>query len=1029
MSLYSIIKSLNLQENLSKPELYNNIKLINDYIQTNLSSANKPDLISLIQNFKKYLENKTEILTDTFVFGDKPIKLDTEQLEVVHSSPSNNLRVLAGAGSGKTTTILCRIKYLLDNFTTPDRILILTFNRDSAQNLRTRTESLFHFNIKLQIYTIDAFCYKIFNYYHYDEMTKQYYSLSEYSNIGLEIMKKYSKEITSQYKYIFFDEFQDVNDVQFNILKIFVDNGCALTVIGDDCQNIYQFRGTNNYYMINFDKIINSHTYKLTTNYRSNKYIVNLANKSISYNEIKVDKEMKAHNIESNSDLKPKFVLTGSESDSITYICKKIKLLIANGIKLDDIAVLSRNSYPLKQIETAFTKENIDHIACLTDKNSDDIKKILVPNKIAVTTIHKSKGLEFSYVFIINFNHGTFPSSMNSNIKNIEEERRLFYVGITRAKNYLYLVASIQEIPISTFIEEIYGNLVNVRYHLDKKYTKEELFSKGFEDKIIKESYGVNELVTLFKPEDLANLRNLNLILNTEPVITNIIEDVKEINFQFDDNIKSGAYEADLGEFSDRYITRQLIINAGKKFTDSDTEFIIKAKEIGEEDMSIINLLKSNPNILNTSKTSNPELKNIIEIIESMGKSNLNVVRKYTYPQNIIKILTNSYNLTQNPKLSNTQILESIYWISLCRNFRNDRNRLVYKNIFKMIKTNVENQVDNTNLLNQMDNIILIYSKIKTDCKINLIHKFKSNFSKICAICGEIDLIDLDNNELIDFKCSETNFKLEWMLQLLIYYSLYPNKDTIKYIGVINIFTGKKYRFEIPEEYDGLRLIKYIEEMIKLDQLSIRPQPSIYLENNNDNKNDNKEKEQINLINLNFDKTREHSMILDTETSDFNGDILQLAWVILDSTNKIVTESNYYIKDRISSKEAYQIHNISLQKLRKEGKDFVQVIKLFIKDLEKSSTIIGHNVQYDLRCLLKNLRKYDVYIKIANEINYNIFDMFDILCTKKLSGGKSLENLHEELFKTKFLDAHDALVDVSNTYKCYVKLLEKIKEK
>jgi DNA polymerase-3 subunit alpha len=211
--------------------------------------------------------------------------------------------------------------------------------------------------------------------------------------------------------------------------------------------------------------------------------------------------------------------------------------------------------------------------------------------------------------------------------------------------------------------------------------------------------------------------------------------------------------------------------------------------------------------------------------------------------------------------------------------------------------------------------------------------------------------------------------------------------------------------------------------------LSIRPQPSIYLENNNSNNIDNKDKEQINLIDLNFDNSRTHSMILDTETSDFNGDILQLAWVIIDSTNQIVSESNYYIKDRISSKEAYQIHNISLEKLRKEGKDFVQVIKLFIKDLEKTSTIIGHNVQYDLRCLLKNLRKYDIYIKVDNQINYNIFDLFDILCTKKLSGGKSLEKLHEELFKKKFFDAHDASVDVSNTYKCYVKLLEKIKEK
>ena len=41
-------------------------------------------------------------------------------------------------GSGKTTTILCRVKYLLDNYTTPNRILILTFNKDASENLKNR---------------------------------------------------------------------------------------------------------------------------------------------------------------------------------------------------------------------------------------------------------------------------------------------------------------------------------------------------------------------------------------------------------------------------------------------------------------------------------------------------------------------------------------------------------------------------------------------------------------------------------------------------------------------------------------------------------------------------------------------------------------------------------------------------------------------------------------------------------------------------------------------------------------------------
>ena len=67
-------------------------------------------------------------------------------------------------------------------------------------------------------------------------------------------------------------------------------------------------------------------------------------------------------------------------------------------------------------------------------------------------------------------------------------------------------------------------------------------------------------------------------------------------------------------------------------------------------------------------------------------------------------------------------------------------------------------------------------------------------------------------------------------------------------------------------------------------------------------------------------------------------------------------------------------------------------------------------------CFIKN---YFISLSSLNKTH--------ILCTKKLSGGKSLEKLHEELFKRKFANAHDASVDVSNTYKCYIKLLEKIK--
>lgn len=161
MSMYNLIKSLDLRDDLSKPKLYTNIKLISDYLDNNISIINKPELIKIIRGLKLYLSNKNLIYSNVYKFGLNEIKLDSEQLKIVNSEPNHNIRIIAGAGSGKTTTILCRIKYLLDNFITPDRILILTFNRDSAQNLRNRIESLFGFKINLQIYTIDAFCYKL----------------------------------------------------------------------------------------------------------------------------------------------------------------------------------------------------------------------------------------------------------------------------------------------------------------------------------------------------------------------------------------------------------------------------------------------------------------------------------------------------------------------------------------------------------------------------------------------------------------------------------------------------------------------------------------------------------------------------------------------------------------------------------------------------------------------------------------------------------------------------------------------------
>ena len=418
-------------------------------------------------------------------------------------------------------------------------------------------------------------------------------------------------------------------------------------------------------------------------------------------------------------------------------------------------------------------------------------------------------------------------------------------------------------------------------------------------------------------------------------------------------------------------------------------------------------------------------------------------------------------------KPTDIDLEEDIYWISLCRNFRLERTRLAYKNIFNLIKKNfylgLENITKNSSILSEnfntvksrADYYIKKYSNLSQSefpkCKISLEHKFKNKQKKNCSILGELDIIVWDEDKktwtLIDFKCSESEYKLEWELQLLTYYSLirmgdiYPN-ISIGQIGIINLLDGKEYYLDISDSYDFIELIEFYEEKIQLDQLSIRPKPDLdYIIQTNSSNN--------NILQSNFtnqlvkhksiiyngitNKSSDFIMVLDTETTDFAGDIIQISWIISNPNDgyKIIKKSNRFIKDRIPSTKSSKIHNISVDKLRTDGIDFYLVMKEFIKDLETVNKIIGHNISFDLRMIVNNLRKFNINIGNCQigqmeQIILNIFDKHDIICTKKMSGGKSLENLYVELFGTKFTGAHDAMVDVESTLKCYIQLKEHI---
>jgi DNA polymerase III epsilon subunit-like protein len=317
------------------------------------------------------------------------------------------------------------------------------------------------------------------------------------------------------------------------------------------------------------------------------------------------------------------------------------------------------------------------------------------------------------------------------------------------------------------------------------------------------------------------------------------------------------------------------------------------------------------------------------------------------------------------------------------------------------------------------------YIKMKeyndTVCKKTIYHKFKN----IAVLLGEIDLIDWTEETLIDIKCSEGEFKLEWYLQLLFYYAfLNPQeKSKIKYLGIANIMDGKYYKFKLPN-IDFDKFISFIEMMIKRDQSNFRicnnPLNIKTLEYKFEPEN-----LKAKTIKYEKDKDPKLTMIIDTETSSFYNDILQVSYVLCNKKSKIIKTVNSYIKNRVPSNDTIKIHGITKEKIDSEGKDFDIVIEELINDLGKCENIVGHNLQYDLTTIQNDIRTYGVNIVTKEDKNkINLFEDVKLIDTLSLAKKKiKLEALYLELFNKKIEGAHNALNDVLATKECYYKLI------
>lgn len=242
-----------------------------------------------------------------------------------------------------------------------------------------------------------------------------------------------SKNIKTKFKHILIDEFQDISPPRMNLVQELIYHGSqvVLTVVGDDWQAINRFAGGDLSLTTKFDEKVGSATETtLDKSFRYNSGIALTAGAFVTENPHQAKKQISTLK---KADGKKVFLLDDLHNKKENFP-EKLKSTV-NKIQLKDpeasIAVIARYN---DKLNTA--------------------KNILENSKIKFWTFHGSKGLEADYAILIGFDNGFrgFPSSReNIFLETLlaepeeyphAEERRLLYVGITRAKKECFIIAS-----------------------------------------------------------------------------------------------------------------------------------------------------------------------------------------------------------------------------------------------------------------------------------------------------------------------------------------------------------------------------------------------------------------------------------------------------------------------------------------------------------------------------------------------------------------------------------------------------------
>ena len=278
------------------------------------------------------------------------------------------------------------------------------------------------------------------------------------------------------YKYIIVDEYQDTSFTRYNLLRNICDSiGAKIMVVGDDWQSIYSFSGCDVNIFTKFDNFFDvCETRYIEKTYRNSQQLIDASSNFVMKNPDQTRKELK-----SSKSLKYPIKLVNFDNDFDEIL--KFELIIKNIInqstfKNKKILILGRNNKDIFNllknfnVENEYGKRKFEILGDEDKLRRNKFVKIVYRESpdvnIEYRTVHQSKGLECDNVILINLKNwkAGFPNKMvddpvlnfvkrNGDSFSYAEERRLFYVALTRTKNNVYLLTPY--FKSSVFVQEL----------------------------------------------------------------------------------------------------------------------------------------------------------------------------------------------------------------------------------------------------------------------------------------------------------------------------------------------------------------------------------------------------------------------------------------------------------------------------------------------------------------------------------------------------------------------------------------------